>query len=207
MKIMNNKQLIQKILAINKELYKKAKKPLQCHGPEHHLRVCKKALELIKTEKLNVDVEVLIAACLLHDLSAYYPSKIGQEEHHEASCRIAKKELKKISYDDRKIDLILKAIIRHGTEHRPKDGKEMVEAAVLRDADKTESLGVIGVARIITAETRRDRSIDFIVDKWLSRIDKKYDSLTFESSKKKLKKEYLYAKEYFKQLKNYLNEK
>jgi len=204
---MKEDYLIKKFLKINEELYKKAKNPLQCHGPDHHLRVCKEALKLIKDEKLIVDLEVVIAACMLHDLSAYYPDRVGQEEHHIVSCKIAKRELKKIGYDAEKIDLILKAIIRHGTEHRPKDGKEMIEATVLRDADKVESLGAIGIVRVIMAETRRNQSIQFIVDKWFTRINKKYDSLTFKSSKKKLKKEHVYAKEYFQKLKDYLEEK
>jgi len=71
---MRQEDLIKKFYKINQDFYNQAKAPLKSHGPWHRRRVLDNALELAKGIK-GVDFEVLIPACLLHDIGgAYFPS-------------------------------------------------------------------------------------------------------------------------------------
>lgn len=199
-------QLIKQFTEINQRLYREANNPLRCHGVDHHLRVLANADHLVKKLSANVDESILIPACLLHDISCYVPDKVGQKEHHQVSRDMAEIELKRIDYPKNKIGKILEVIASHGTDHKPQNEQESVEAMILRDADKIETAGALGVARIIMAETRRDKSLEEIAEKWLNRIDKKFDSITLPQTKNMTANDYKYAKEFFekltKQLKN-----
>jgi HD superfamily phosphodiesterase len=200
-----NEQLVGQFAEINKRLYIEAKEPLRCHGVDHHIRVLNNASWLIDKLSADVDESVIIPACLLHDISGYDPERVGQEEHHQISCDTAEIELKKLNYPEGKIKEILEVIIRHGTDHKPKNGQEMIEASILRDADKMDAFGPIGVARIIMAETRRKRTLEEIISKWESRITNKWDSITFPETKEKIKSEFDYARNFFKEAKRKLN--
>jgi HD superfamily phosphodiesterase len=85
----------------------------------------------------------------------------------------------------------------HGTDHRPENGRELTEATILRDADKMDAFGETGVARIIMAETRRNRTLYEIVSKWAPRISHKWDSITYLETKEAVEKDYLFAKDFF----------
>lgn len=200
-----DQNLVRQFSDINKRLYNEAASPLRCHGLDHHLRVLHFAYHLISQLNLKVDDQILIPACLLHDISAYNPDQIGQEEHHEVSAMIAKKELELIKYSAEKITKILLSIKSHGTGHRPKTGAEFAEASLLRDADKMDSFGKIGVSRIIMAETRRGRTLQEISQKWTKHLPDKWNSLTFSETKNIIKEEYFYSQKFFDQLAKELN--
>ena len=96
MEDMKKENLIKRFYKINQDLYKSAKNPLPSHGPEHHFRVLANALKIAKAFK-KADIEVLIPACLLHDLGAYYPEQAGSKYHEEDFLR-AKKVLGKTKF-------------------------------------------------------------------------------------------------------------
>lgn len=201
-------QLIKNFLRLNRNLFEGAESPLQCHGPEHHLRVCEYALELVDESGVSVDESVLIPACLLHDISACYPEEISDSDHHIGGAEIAKNKLEKIGYPSDKIRRVVAAISGHRTDHMKK-ATEVPEMTILRDADKIDSFGAVGVARIIMAETRRGRSLEQIADKWVKHIEAKWKSITFIQAKKKAKSDYHFSKNFFEGLKKdlTLNEK
>ena len=68
------------------------------HDPEHIYRVLYSALEIAKTEE-NVDYDVLIAACLLHDVGRKEqfenPALCHAEEGAEKASYIANRTLEK----------------------------------------------------------------------------------------------------------------
>lgn len=198
---MDDETLIAKFLKINEDLYAKAKSPMKSHGPDHHYRVCLNALKLVKKLDFKVDMEVLIPAALLHDLAAYHPEIIG-ENYHDFDYQLAEEVLKKENYPEEKIKSVLEVIKNHGSDPKFKKEDEAVEVSILRDADKFESLGAIGVARIIMARTERGDTLQKIVKDFYhdGRIQRKFDSITFPESKEMIKKDYEYSLSYFKQL-------
>jgi hypothetical protein len=83
-----------------------------------------------------------------------------------------------------------------------------VEVSLLRDADKFDVFGPIGVARIIMARTIKGDSLQKIVKDFYTdgHINRKYESITFPESKEMLKKDYEYTVEFFKKLAEQLKE-
>jgi len=102
-------------------------------------------LHLAKGEK--VDLEVLKAAALLHDISKAkdYDDKTGAADHAVEGAKMAGPILKKLGFDEDKIKHIQDCIISHRykTDNQP----GTLEAKILFDADKLEAIGAIGVAR------------------------------------------------------------
>lgn len=126
------------------------------HDFSHTKRVLKTAIEIAKTEK-NVDMEVLKAACLLHDIGR------KKKNHSDVGARMAPRMLKK--FDFPKIDEVVYAIKVHSKSKGiiPKT----IEAKILQDADRIDLFGAIGIARsfkhfkiIHTDNARRLRSIN-----------------------------------------------
>lgn len=116
------------------------------HDKEHIYRVLYNALEIAKTEQ-GVDYDVLIAACLLHD--------IGRKEQFEnpALCHAAAGAEKAFcfltehgfapSFAGRVKDCI------RTHRYRKNNQPESIEAKILFDADKIDVAGAIGIARTL----------------------------------------------------------
>lgn len=109
------------------------------HDWEHVLRVLKTAKEIASEEK--ADLEVVEAACLLHDCG--YAE--DWQQHEKTSARKARGILEKTSFPREKIEQVASCIESHRFSVKGKD--ESVEAKILRDADKLEAIGAIGIAR------------------------------------------------------------
>jgi len=116
------------------------------HNIEHAMRVHNTALKLAKGE--NVDIDVVKIAAILHDIGGKKeridPS--GKTDHAFESAKLAKPFLKNLGLPEDKIQHILDCIITHRyrTENRPKTK----EAQIVFDADKLETIGATGIARI-----------------------------------------------------------
>ena len=104
------------------------------HDKEHIYRVLYHGLEIAKTEN-HVDYDVLIAACLLHD--------IGRREQFEnpALCHAIVGGRKAYNF-----------LTEHGIEthrYRQNQRPESPEAKILFDADKLDATGAMGIARTL----------------------------------------------------------
>jgi uncharacterized protein len=115
------------------------------HDMDHVARVFNFCRLLAKNEK--VDQEVLRAATLLHDIGKpeEEKDKTGRVDHAILGAKMAAPILKKLGFAKEKIKHIQECIISHRyrTRHRPKT----IEAKILFDADKLDTIGVIGLAR------------------------------------------------------------
>lgn len=116
------------------------------HDKEHIYRVLYNALEIAKTEK-SVDYDILIAACLLHD--------IGRKEQFEnpALChaRVGSEKayhfLKDHGFAPGYAEQVKQCIRTH--RYRRDDRPQSLEARILFDADKLDVAGAIGIARTL----------------------------------------------------------
>lgn len=116
------------------------------HDKEHIYRVLYNALEIAKTEN-NVNYDVLIAACLLHD--------IGRKEQFEntALCHAvvgsekAYQFLLTHGFDMCYAEHVKQCIQTH--RYRKNNQPQSLEAKILFDADKLDVSGAIGIARTL----------------------------------------------------------
>lgn len=179
--------------------WKRSRKFLPCHGPEHHIRVWQMAKPFGLRKK--ADMEVLVASCLLHDIVAFNPSPA--ENHHEASAKIAVQILKKVKFPPEKIKKVSQIISQHRSSYK---GKETLEGRIMKSFDKIDAFGPLGVYRILTPMSIRGLNIKEIIKRYLYQggLTEKWKSISFLELRNKHKKDYLYAIKYFKDLANQL---
>jgi len=116
------------------------------HAMEHVMRVYNLCLHLTKYE-LNVDLDVLKTAALLHDIARVkeFNDKTGSIDHSALGAEMADKIMRTLGYSEEKIAHVKHCIAAH--RFRSKVKPQTKEAKILFDADKLDVLGVIGVAR------------------------------------------------------------
>lgn len=116
------------------------------HDKEHIYRVLYNALDIAKTEN-DVDYDVLIGACLLHD--------IGRKEQYEnpALCHAvvggekAYNFLIEHGFDVTYAEKVKQCIKTH--RYRKNNPPQSLEAKILFDADKLDAAGAMGIARTL----------------------------------------------------------
>lgn len=109
------------------------------HDFQHIERVRKNALEILNTNT-QADREVVELAVLLHDVS---DPKYAKNQEKSEETRI----IQLLNLPDEKVKHI-KEVIRSvsfngGNEEKP----ESIEAEIVRDADRLDAIGAIGIAR------------------------------------------------------------
>ncbi len=112
------------------------------HDWDHSIRVTTLAVNLATPEK--ADPFVVELAALLHDIGRKtQDNSRGKICHAEAGAKLAENILR--PYRLKQADNILHAIISHRfrNAHAPKT----IEAKVLYDADKLDSIGAVGIGR------------------------------------------------------------
>ena len=116
------------------------------HDFEHVFRVLRAALSIAKTHP-EADLDVLIAACLLHDIGRSAQFKNPSVSHAEAGADMAYAHLVEIGWGEARAKLVQDAVRAHRFRgpHKP----ESIEAMILYDADKLDVTGAMGVARTL----------------------------------------------------------
>jgi len=116
------------------------------HDAEHVYRVLYNVLDIAVHEK-NVDYDVLLAACLLHDIGRMRqfdnPDVCHATEGGEMACQY----LDGIGFPLDKAERVKHCIISH--RYRSDAPPTSVEAKILFDADKIDVTGAIGIARTL----------------------------------------------------------
>ena len=116
------------------------------HDKHHIDRVLNAAVD-IACHETNVDMDVLVAACLLHDIG-----RGAQEEnpalcHAEVGAEMAYEFLTAEGWQAQKARHVAACIFTH--RYRNDRPPRTLEAKILFDADKLEACGVIGIARTL----------------------------------------------------------
>ncbi len=136
-----NKEIIKKIEVEAKKFFVGAS---GCHDWTHVERVYNLAMNIGKQER--ADLSILAAACLLHDIGRKAEMKSrGKFCHAEKGAELAGKILLKYKIDRDIIDNVTHCIISH--RYRNQNIPNTIEAKVLFDADKLDSIGAVGVGR------------------------------------------------------------
>ncbi|MBC7236313.1 MAG: HD domain-containing protein [Chloroflexi bacterium] len=110
------------------------------HGFDHVLRVWRLAERIGREE--GADLEILKAAALLHDVGRAEELRTGAD-HAEIGARKAIEILR--GHSREKVNAVAQAIREH--RFRTAQSPTSLEAKVLFDADKLDSIGAIGIAR------------------------------------------------------------
>ena len=191
----------QKLHQANIRRFTAAKNPLRSHGPDHHLRVYQHALTLAEKSHLGYDDDILAAAALLHDMAAYYPDQTG-DNYHDFDHTIAAEVLAEIDFPKKKVDAVLYAIAHHGSAAKYKNQGEPVEVTLLRDADKLDVFGPIGIARIIMVRTLKGNTLQDIVKDFHTdgHLERKWQSISSDIAKEMAQADYEYSKAFFARL-------
>lgn len=119
------------------------------HDPQHIYRVLFTALDIAQYEK-SVDFDVLIAACLLHDIGRKEQSENPKLCHAEVGAGKAKKFLIKNGFSADFTKCVADCIKAH--RFRSSASPKKIEEKILFDADKLDAAGLMGVARSLLYE-------------------------------------------------------
>jgi uncharacterized protein len=113
------------------------------HDFDHVLRVLAMAERLARAE--GADIEIVRAAALLHDISRAEEDKTGKGDHAQMAAERARALLVRRGVAPARADAVAHAIAAH--RFRGSTAPQTLEAKILFDADKLDSIGAIGVAR------------------------------------------------------------
>lgn len=116
------------------------------HGSEHIYRVLNAALEIAEQEE-NIDYDVLIAACLLHDIGRKEASENPGLCHAQAGSEKAFAYLLSHGWPAEKAEHVRDCICTHS--FRKGNRPESIEAKIVFDADKIDAAGAVGIARTL----------------------------------------------------------
>ncbi len=123
------------------------------HGWEHIERVYNLALWI--AEKEEADPFIVGIAALLHDVGRL--EKHPERPHAEVSVEISRSLLSVYLLEIERVEAILHAVEAHSYSHGIEP--QTLEARVVRDADRLDGLGAIGILRwAITGAVKRGAS-------------------------------------------------
>lgn len=137
---------------MNKDTYKLIENyMLSCmedsaHDKEHIYRVLYNALEIVKSEK-DVNYDILITACLLHDIGRKEQFENPDLCHAMVGGDKAYQFLLENGFGEGFSSQVRKCIQSH--RYRKSNPPESIEAKILFDADKLDATGTMGIARTL----------------------------------------------------------
>lgn len=134
----------------NDKLFEELKKKVKgilgekgSHDFGHTMRVYNNAISISKG--LNVDLDVVKASALLHDISKHKEKKEEIKDHAVRGAIEARKILTKLKFPKEKIEIVCKCIFLHNK--KCSTPVELNEIRILQEADGLEAIGAIGIAR------------------------------------------------------------
>jgi uncharacterized protein len=102
---------------------------------KHTLRVAQFGKVIAENE--SADLELIVAACLLHDVAWFDTTAENNREHGRIGAEKARPVLENLGYDREQIENICYAVASHVDEDNP----NTLEAKVLSDADNVDRFG------------------------------------------------------------------
>ena len=126
------------------------------HDAEHIYRVLRAALAIAEGHP-QADMDVLLAACLLHDIGRGAQFRDPSVSHADAGADMAFEHLTGLGWDRARAQRVSEAIRAH--RYRSGARPETIEARILYDADKLDVAGAMGVARTLVYQGKVDEPL------------------------------------------------
>ncbi len=102
---------------------------------QHTLRVAQFGKVIAENE--GVDLELVSAACLLHDVAWFDTNADSSREHGRLGAELSRQFLEKMGYSSEQIENICYSVASHVDEDNP----TTLEAKILSDADNVDRFG------------------------------------------------------------------
>ena len=158
------------------------------HDKEHVYRVLYNALEIAKNEE-NVDYDILITACLLHDIGRKEQFANPRLCHAEVGAEKAYQFLIENHFDKAFAEKVSRCVLCH--RYRNNNEPQTIEEKILFDADKLDVTGAIGIARTLVYKGRVEEPLYLLnVEGRISDGEKDTSPSFFQEYKYKLEKLY-----------------
>lgn len=116
------------------------------HDKQHVYRVLYYALDIAQAEE-HVDYDVLICACLLHDIGRMEQFENPALCHAKVGAEKAYRFLLENHFNETFAQRVAECIRAH--RYRSDEPPQSLEAKILFDADKMDAAGVTGIARTL----------------------------------------------------------
>ena len=126
------------------------------HDKEHVYRVLYTAMDLAAYEA-HVDMDVLLAACLLHDIGRQEQYREPSVCHAACGAEKARTYLLEQGFSPDFADHVAACILTH--RFRKAAPPVSIEAKILFDADKLDVTGTIGIARTLQYNGKMDEPL------------------------------------------------
>lgn len=189
------------------------------HDKEHIYRVLYNALDIASCEN-NVDIDILITACLLHDIGRPAQLKDGSIDHAEYGSKMAFDWLIENDFNEDFSSKVAECILCH--RYRGNNIPKTIEAKILYDADKLDAAGLIGIARTLmykgvinepiyttkerTVQNGADKTNESFFTEYIHKLCKVYDKMTTIRGKEIAIKRKAEAESFYNNLYGYLDE-
>jgi uncharacterized protein len=123
------------------------------HDFEHIMRVYRNAEYIGRKE--GADMEILLAAVLLHDIVVYPKGSAKTTKSADDSADLAEKILQEYGWSKERIERTSYCIRTHSYSKRLVPSS--LEGKILQDADRLDALGAIGIARTFSVGGSENR--------------------------------------------------
>lgn len=182
------------------------------HDINHVLRVVKQAKDLCEQEK--GEMNIVLPAAYLHDCFLFPKNHPDKTTSSKVAAEKAIEFLKSIDYPSIYLDQIYHAIIAHSYSANIKP--QTLEAQIVQDADRLDSLGAVGIARCLQVSTslgvqlysnddafckqRLPDDHSFTIDHFYTKLFNLVDSMNTPSAKKEAQRRTEFVWDYLHQL-------
>jgi len=127
------------------------------HDAAHLTRVWRNAQDILKQVDDTVDMEVLVAACLLHDCVQVEKDSPLRNQASRLSAQKAREIVTPFHWSEPRMSNLDHAISSHSFSAGIIPSS--IEAKILQDADRLDALGAVGVARCFFVSGRMGRPL------------------------------------------------
>jgi uncharacterized protein len=130
------------------------------HDAQHIYRVLRQSLRIAKSYP-EVNLDVLTAACLLHDIGRELQYKDPKLCHAVEGGKMAYAFLRELGWDENLCKHVQDCVTTH--RFRSANPPETIEAMILFDSDKIDATGALGIVRTLTY-TGKNNELLYTVD-------------------------------------------
>ena len=157
------------------------------HDKTHVYRVTNQAISIAK-EYSEVNMDVLIASCLLHDIGRIIQGKSNKVCHAVEGANRAYDFLKQLGWSEEYCVHVKDCIISH--RYKTETSPKTIEAKILFDSDKLDMTGAIGISRVLLYKGYMNQPVygddceDSFLEEYRDRLLKVYDVFYTEQARK-----------------------